>query len=64
MSDNTADRKIKHLKMLARKTGVTLSPARLRALRRKLEAEERNQAEQEAQQVPPNQAHRPAVRSY
>jgi hypothetical protein len=63
MSDNTTDRKIKHLKMLARKTGVTLSPARLRALRRKLEAEERNQAEQEAQQVPPDQAHRPTVRS-
>ena len=63
MSDNNADRKIKHLKMLAQKTGIALSPARLRALRQKLEAEDRKRAELEAQQLPPDQANQPTVRN-
>jgi hypothetical protein len=63
MSESTTDRKIKHLEMLARKTGVALSPARLRALRQKLEAEDRKHAELEAQQIPPDQARQPRVRS-
>jgi len=41
MRESTVDQKIKHLEMLARKTRATLSPARLRALRQRLEAEER-----------------------